>query len=386
MSQQLKRQHVPLAFAAGALTALAFLVTCQERTISGSAADAAPSAPTQSATATPAAAAPLAPSDYTDDERNTIEVFRRATPSAVFVTQNQLVMDWREGRALEVPAGSGSGFVWDKEGHVVTNYHVIQQAKSLTVTLMNHRNFPAKIVGAEPRKDIAVLEITAPAELLVPIERPQVPTRVEVGQKVLAIGNPFGLDQTLTTGVVSALGREVDGIGGVRIREMIQTDAAINPGNSGGPLIDSRGRLLGMNTMIFSKSGASDGIGFAVPASTILRVVPQILLSGKADQVGIGVDIDPQQRIERRLGIAGVLVLGVNPDSPAGRAGLRGTQRTLGGLQLGDFIVAVDGQAIRTYDDLYQVMDQHHAGDKVRLTLRREDTVLQLELPLVLLP
>jgi S1-C subfamily serine protease len=326
------------------------------------------------------------PNGRTEDEQNTIDVFRRSANAAVFVTQHQLVVDYFRGRALEVPAGSGSGFVWDTQGHIVTNFHVIQNAKKLIVTLHDQKSFPAEIVGVEPRKDIAVLRIKAPAGSLVPITPPRANATVEVGEKVIAIGNPFGLDQTLTTGVVSALGREVDGIGGVTIREMIQTDAAINPGNSGGPLLDSSGSLIGMNTMIYSRSGASAGIGFAVPASAILRVVPQIIRTGRAEQVGIGVEIDPSQRLERHFGIRGVVVLAVTPGSPAERAGLRGITRLPTGLELGDVIVAIAGQPIEDYDDLYNTLDQHRAGEKLAFKVVRDGQPLEKSVELIVLP
>jgi S1-C subfamily serine protease len=315
---------------------------------------------------------PLSAGAAIEDERNTIGVFRAAAKSTVFVTEKQVVVDYFRGQAMEVPAGSGTGFVWDKEGHVVTNFHVVKDARSLTVTFDDNRIFEARIVGVEPRKDIAVIRVQAPGEALVPIQLPEKGQPLEVGQKAIAIGNPFGLDHTLTTGVVSALGREVQGIGGVSIRDMIQTDAAINPGNSGGPLLDSGGRLLGMNTMIYSRTGSSVGIGFAVPAATIMRVVPQIIRTGHAEQVGLGVSIDPEQRLERRAGIEGVVALSVKPGSPADKAGIVGIEQTAAGIRLGDVIVAIDGERIRNYDDLYNAFDKRKAGDKVEITLNRQ--------------
>jgi S1-C subfamily serine protease len=329
-----------------------------------------PAQPTSGAVAV-APIPPLSSGAALEDERNTIGVFRTAAKSTVFVTQKQVVVDYFGGQATEVPAGSGTGFVWDKEGHVVTNFHVVKDARSLTVTFDDHRILVARVVGVEPRKDIAVIRVDAPADALTPIMVPEKGQPVEVGQKTIAIGNPFGLDHTLTTGVVSALGREVQGIGGVSIRDMIQTDAAINPGNSGGPLLDSTGRLLGMNTMIYSRTGSSVGIGFAVPASTILRVVPQIIRTGRAEQVGLGVQIDPEQRLERRAGIEGVIALGVKPGSPADKAGVTGVEQTSNGIRLGDVIVAIDGERIRNYDDLYNAFDKHHAGDKIEITLSK---------------
>ncbi|HMI87794.1 MAG TPA: trypsin-like peptidase domain-containing protein [Polyangiaceae bacterium] len=315
---------------------------------------------------------PLSAGAALEDERNTIDVFRAAAKSTVFVTEKQVVVDYYRGQAMEVPAGSGTGFVWDKEGHVVTNFHVVKDARSLTVTFDDSRIFVARVVGVEPRKDIAVIRVDAPAEALVPIQLPEKGQPLSVGQKAIAIGNPFGLDHTLTTGVVSALGREMQGIGGVSIRDMIQTDAAINPGNSGGPLLDSGGRLLGMNTMIYSRTGSSVGIGFAVPASTILRVVPQIIRTGRAEQVGLGVQIDPEQRLERRAGIEGVVALSVKPGSPADKAGIVGIEQTTAGLRLGDVIVGIDTERIRNYDDLYNAFDKHKPGDKVEITLNRQ--------------
>lgn len=313
---------------------------------------------------------PLTASARIEDERNTISVFRAAAQSTVFVTQTRIVEDFFAGTLQEVPAGSGSGFVWDATGIIVTNFHVVQGARSLSVTFNDHETFDATIVGLEPRKDIAVLKVEAPAKLLVPI-RVAKGEQLEVGQKAIAIGNPFGLDHTLTTGVISALGRQVQGAGGVSIRDMIQTDAAINPGNSGGPLLDSSGQLIGMNTMIYSKSGGSAGIGFAVPVSTISRIVPQIVKTGRAEQVGIGVGVDPQQQLERRLGLEGVIVLHVPERSPAAAAGLRGLRRTRRGIALGDVIVGVDGARIVHFDDLYTALDSHKPDDTVKLTVLR---------------
>ncbi len=288
-------------------------------------------------------------------------------------------------RRTKKPRAQARDFVWDDAGYIVTNFHVVADARSLTVTLHDQRTFPAQVVGTEPRKDIAVLKIDAPAGALSAITRHQGRVDLEVGQKVIAIGNPFGLDQTLTTGVISALGRQVDGIGGVKIREMIQTDAAINPGNSGGPLLDSTGRLIGMNTMIYSKSGASAGIGFAVPASTIARVVPQLIKQGHVEQVGIGIDIDPSQRLERRLGMRGVIVIAARPDSPAAQGGIKGLSRTMSGLELGDVIVGIDDKAIENYDDLYNALDVRKPGETIKVTLVRENHKVEVSVKLVTL-
>jgi S1-C subfamily serine protease len=345
-------------------------IDCNSRKTGSAAAPAASSSPL-AALPQPAPLPPLGPGAILEDERNTINVFRTAAKSTVFVTEKQVVVDYFRGQALEVPAGSGTGFVWDTLGHVVTNFHVVKDARSLTVTFDDNRIFVARVVGVEPRKDIAVIRVDAPADALVPIRLPEKGEQLEVGQKVVAIGNPFGLDHTLTTGVVSALGREVQGIGGVSIRDMVQTDAAINPGNSGGPLLDSSGRLIGMNTMIYSRSGGSAGIGFAVPVSSIMRVVPQILRTGSAEQIGLGIQIDPQGRLERRARIDGVIVLSVMPGTPADKAGITGVEQNSTGIRLGDVIVAIDGERVRNYDDLYNTFDKHQPGDKVEVTLSK---------------
>jgi S1-C subfamily serine protease len=346
-----------------------------------------PAPGTASAAPAPVDIPPLSPDARTEDEKNTIAVFRAAARSTVFVTEKQLVVDYFRGLAEEVPAGSGTGFIWDTDGHVVTNFHVVKGARSLTVTLHDHRSFEAVVVGVEPRKDIAVLRIKAPRDALHPLPLPADKSHyLEVGQKAIAIGNPFGLDQTLTTGVISALGREVQGIGGVSIRDMVQTDAAINPGNSGGPLIDSGGRLIGMNTMIFSRSGSSAGIGFAVPVTSIARVVPQIIRTGHAEQIGLGIQIDPAQRLERRADIHGVVVLHVIPGSPAEKAGIRGIEQDLSGITLGDVLVAIGKDAIENYDDLYNTLDHHHAGERVDISLRRNGKTVTVPIDLVALP
>ncbi|MBX3205939.1 MAG: trypsin-like peptidase domain-containing protein [Labilithrix sp.] len=336
------------------------------------------------ASATPPPVPPLSPGARTEDERNTIGVFKSCAPSTVFVTQTRVMVDYFAGVAQEVPAGSGSGFVWDDAGHIVTNYHVVDGARSLTVTFHDQQQFEAKVVGLEPRKDIAVLKVEAPAKLLVPIKVAKA-TQLEVGQKAVAIGNPFGLDHTLTIGVISALGRQVQGAGGVSIRDMIQTDAAINPGNSGGPLLDSTGQLIGMNTMIYSKSGSSAGIGFAVPVATIQRIVPQIIKTGRAEQLGLGIGIDPMQKLERRLGLRGVVVLAVPPNSPAAKAGMRGVTQTGRGIALGDIIIGVDDARIETFDDLYTALDAHKPDDTVKVTVVRGEETTSMPVKVVVL-
>ena len=320
-----------------------------------------------------------------EDEQNTVDIFDNAGPGTVFVTQNQIVRDRYTMRATEVPSGSGSGFIWDTDGHIITNYHVIDGSSHLTVTLYNQKTYPAKLVGGEPKKDIAVLKIDAPADELTPIPRPDDTYELAVGQKAIAIGNPFGLAHPITTGIISAMGRDQLGYGGVTIRDMIQTDASINPGNSGGPLLDSSGQLIGMNTMIFSKSGASAGIGFAVPFSTIKRVVPQIIRTGKAQQIGLGISILPDA-IARRNGIQGVIVRQVANNSPAALAGLRGVEQNYRGTYIGDVIVGIDDKKVTNYDTLYNALDTHQPGDTIQVKIRREGKIISLPVELYVLP
>jgi S1-C subfamily serine protease len=305
------------------------------------------------------------------DEENTIQVFKAAAASVVFVTniivRQDIFMD-----DFAIPQGSGSGFIWDREGHIVTNFHVVAGGNEFLVTLQDHTELKAELVGSEPRKDIAVLRVKAPPDKLKPLPLGD-SGRLQVGQKTLAIGNPFGLDNTLTAGIVSALGRQVRSVGGVTIRDMIQTDAAINPGNSGGPLLDSGGNAIGMNMMIFSPSGASAGIGFAVPVNTIKKIVPQLIKYRQAAQPGIGITVLRDDLKYRLLGdVAGVVVHEVEAGLPAARAGVRGIRRDFTGqLAIGDVIVGIDGQPVKDYDDLYNALDRHKVGDAVAFVFLR---------------
>ena len=315
------------------------------------------------------AAAPLGAA-LMPDEENTIAVFKAAAPSVVFVTNIAVRQDFYMDE-FAIPQGSGSGFVWDREGHIVTNYHVVAGGDAFLVTLKDHTELQAELVGAEPRKDIAVLRVKARADQLKPLALGD-SGRLQVGQKTLAIGNPFGLDNTLTTGIVSALVRQVLSIGRVTIRDMIQTDAAINPGNSGGPLLDSDGQLIGMNMMIYSPSGASAGIGFAVPADTIKRVVPQLIRYGRSVQAGIGISVLRDDQKYQLLGDApGVVVREVEAGLPADRAGVHGIRFSGGRLSLGDVIVGADGRPVKDYDDLYNALDRHKVGDVVEFAFLR---------------
>ena len=269
---------------------------------------------------------------------------------------------------MEIPAGVGSGIVWDTDGHIVTNFHVVEHAARAEVVLSDGSAYSAKIVGTAPDKDLAVLHIDAPPSKLRPLAI-GTSNNLLVGQKVLAIGNPFGFDQTLTTGVISGLGREITSVTRHPIHDVIQTDAPINPGNSGGPLLDSSGRLIGINTAIYSPSGASAGIGFAVPVDTINRIVPQLIKYGKIARPGLGVNI-VSDRIAQRYGVDGVIILQVAPGSAAAAAGLHGIhQGPAGRWMLGDVIVGIDGQAIHRQVDLYNALENHKVGDKIKVTV-----------------
>jgi len=331
---------------------------------------------------------PPSPGARLEAERNVIQVFKAAAPATVFVTQKRMVRDWSM-RALEVPSGTGTGFLWDTAGHVVTNYHVVDSGRTqgrYTVTLHSQKTYDAQLLGGDPNKDIAVLRLLNCDEPLTPLPLLPPEERLEVGQTAIAIGNPFGLDHTLTTGVISALGREVQGYGGVTIRDMIQTDASINPGNSGGPLIDSGGHLIGMNTMIFSKTGSSAGIGFAVPVSAIRRVVPQVIQTGRVQVPGIGIEPLPDH-YAARAGIAGVVVTRVFPNSPAALAGIRGLQQDRRGeILLGDIVVGIEDHKVADYDDLYNALDRFKVGDEVRVKLIRAGQPHVVSLRLVDLP
>ncbi len=323
-----------------------------------------------------------APGQLTEDEKNTIEVVKKAQNSVVFITNIKFVRDFFSWTEEAVPQGSGSGFIWDDQGHVITNYHVILDGDLFNVTLPNQEERQARLVGIEPKKDIAVLKIEGNLKGLQPIKIGS-SSQLQVGQKVIAIGNPFGFDHTITTGIVSALGRSMPGIGGVTIRDMIQTDAAINPGNSGGPLLNSAGELIGMNTMIASPSGASSGIGFAIPVDTIKKIVPQIIKYGRVIRPGLGVTL-LADRYARRLGVEGAIIYEVPRDSEAYQKGLRGlTRDRLGRLSIQDIIVGIDGKKVRSYDDLYNILDDYKVGDRVTLTVERDGKTRKVELTLV---
>ncbi|MCI0682155.1 MAG: trypsin-like peptidase domain-containing protein [Gemmataceae bacterium] len=329
-----------------------------------------------------AKAPPITPrGELADDEKTTIAIFNKASPSVVHITTSNVRASPFSLDLLQIPRGAGTGFIWDDDGHVVTNFHVIQGADAARVTLNDHSDWQGRLVGAYPDRDLAVLVIDAPKARLRPLDI-GASHDLQVGQKVFAIGNPFGLDQSLTTGVISALGREIESVTRRAIKDMIQTDAAINPGNSGGPLLDSAGRLIGVNTAIFSPSGAFAGFGFAIPVDSVRRVVPQLIRDGKVSRPRLGVQLAPEH-IVRQLGLKGVLILDVEPDSAAAKAGLRPTQRDdAHRIQLGDLIVAVAETPIRTAADLLDALERHNAGDTVSLTILRNGAKLQIAVTL----
>lgn len=321
------------------------------------------------------------PPELGADEKATIAVFERASRSVVYITNTSIRSDPWSFNEFEVPQGSGSGFVWNKEGHIVTNFHVVYGADQINVILSEQGNYRARVVGLDPDHDLAVLQIQAPEDQLVPLPIGS-SNDLRVGQKVLAIGNPFGLDHTLTTGVVSALGRTIKSMTQRTIEGVIQTDAAINPGNSGGPLLDSAGRLIGINTQIVSPSGAYAGIGFAVPVNTVNRIVPELIKYGKVIRPGLGVTLVPDQ-IAQRWGITGVIIGRVAPGSAAERAGLRGTRETLTGrVELGDVVVAIDGKPVQVLDDFMGTLERYQVGDRVVLDVMRGNRRQQMSVTL----
>jgi len=319
--------------------------------------------------------------DLAEDEKTTIAIFREASPSVVHITTSNVRKDTVSLDLLQIPRGSGSGFIWDQDGHVVTNYHVIQGADVAHITLSDHSSWRGQLVGSYADKDLAVLKINAPKNKLRPIAI-GAGQDLQVGQKVFAIGNPFGLDQSLTTGVISALGREIESVSRRTIKDMIQTDAAINPGNSGGPLLDSAGRLIGVNTAIFSPSGAYAGVGFAISVDEVNRVVPQLIRNGKISRPRLGVQLAPDQ-VSRQLGVKGVLILDVEKDSPAEKAGLQPTQRDENNrIVMGDVIRSIDDKPIASGNDLLDILEKHQSGDKLRLKVLREGTEREVDVTL----
>lgn len=322
-----------------------------------------------------------------EDEKNTVDIFQSTVKSVVHISNIRVARrrtGWFSMDSIEVPAGSGSGFLWDDKGHLVTNYHVIDKGDSFKVRFhKDSKEYEAKFVGGEPTKDIAVLKLKEIPSNAQPITVGKSANLV-VGQKALAIGNPFGLDHTLTTGVVSALGRKIQGFSNIKIYGMIQTDTSINPGNSGGPLLNSRGQLIGMNTMIYSNSGSSAGVGFAVPVDTISRLVPQLIKHGKIIQPGLGVNPLENYYYDYFNIEEGLVIKAVKPGSPAEKAGIKGIEQDRNGrYYLGDVIVGIDDKPVSNFDDIYNILGNYSVGDKVKVSLKSGKKVRDVQVQLI---
>ena len=324
--------------------------------------------------------------DLTPEEKGTIAIFRHNNPAVVYISTVKKVVNIWTRDISEIPSGTGSGFLWDKYGHVITNYHVVEENKTARVRLNDKKSYTARVIGKSKRHDIAVLKLDGVKNLPRPIQ-PGSSKSLIVGQKVYAIGNPFGLDHTLTTGIISALGRSIKN-STLDMDDLIQTDAAINPGNSGGPLLDSAGRLIGMNVAIYSPSGASAGIGFAIPVDNVNRVVPNLIKNGRyvRPYVGISANDTANSLLIKELGITGLLVLEVAKDSPAHKAGLIDSKLVNGDLILGDVIQAIDGEPIEDVNDFLNIIEKHQLNDTVMLELlRKGKTKLKVPLHLFML-
>lgn len=307
--------------------------------------------------------------DLAEDEKTTIELFRKVSKSVVYITTITVGRDFSMN-LLEIPKGTGTGFVWDDQGHIVTNYHVIRGGNRVRVTLADQTSWDAQFVGGSPERDLAVLKIDAATDRLFAIDVGE-SSNLEVGQKVFAIGNPFGLDQTLTTGVVSGLGRQIPTESGVVISDLIQTDAPINPGNSGGPLLDSAGRLIGVNTAIYSPSGVSAGVGFAIPVDAVQRVVPQLISKGEIRHAGLGARYLPDNVTRQANLPPGVLIYQVGDGSAAKKAGLVPLSEKSDGTFECDLIVGVEQTKIASVRELYTALQQFDVGQTVTLTVIR---------------
>ena len=321
------------------------------------------------------------------EERTNVNVFKQASPSVVNICTKKALTARSGDLVLElgrIPKGSGSGFIWDALGHVVTNYHVIRGADSVQVTLADGTEWDATVVSSAPEFDVAVLRLNTPPEGLRPLAIGR-SDDLEVGQKVFAIGNPFGLDQTLTAGIVSGLGRQIQSKSGENILGVIQTDAAINPGNSGGPLLDNEGRLIGINTAILSRSGGSSGVGFAVPVNTVRAAVPKLIAGLSNDRGFLGIALAPE-RISRQASDSGIAILQVTGDSPAQKSGLRAAQVTEDGVQWGDILMSIDGREVTTSENAIEVLQDRNSGDDVLLGIKRGEEFLRVNVRLASRP
>ena len=317
-------------------------------------------------------------------EKTNIEIFREASPSVVFITSLADRIDFWTRDITRIPRGTGSGFVWDANGHIVTNFHVIQDASAVHIRLNDQRTYKAVFVGASPDHDLAVLRMPIVNDMPAPLPIGS-SHDLQVGQAMYAIGNPFGLDYSLTTGVVSALNRSLDTESGATINGLIQTDAAINPGNSGGPLLDSAGRLVGINTAIYSPSGAFAGIGFAVPIDTVNRIVPQLVAHGRYQRPRLGITIDDRisEQVTQETGIKGVVVIGVERGSPAEAAGLRGARIVDGeNLLTSDIILSLGDHPIEDGESLLDTLEKYNIGDRVKLRYLRGSQERETEITL----
>ncbi|MFT5211831.1 MAG: S1-C subfamily serine protease [Flavobacterium sp.] len=310
----------------------------------------------------------------TDDERNNIAVFKKVGASVVFVTNTQLRRQRFSRNVLEIPKGSGTGFVWHESGLIVTNYHVVHGASKITITLDSGATHEASVVGTAPEKDIALLKIDAPDETLIPIPLGD-SASLSVGRKVLAIGNPFALDTSLSVGVVSALGREIKSVNNRTIKNVIQTDAAINPGNSGGPLLNSMGELVGVNAAIYSPSGASAGIGFAIPVNTLKIIIPQLIEHGKLFRPILGIETLTDYWT-KKLRVKGIAILSVKKGYPAEQAGMIGVREDRrGNIHLGDVIIAINDEPVTNEDSLLSLLERFEPGDKVKVTTLKVEEI-----------
>lgn len=313
------------------------------------------------------------PESLAEAEKSIINLFDTSVPSVVYITTTNLERNYWNRNVTEIPRGSGSGFIWDTDGHIVTNYHVIQGADKATVTMYDQTSYEAELVGVAPDKDLAVLKIIAPKDKFIAISKGN-SEGLRVGQSVLAIGNPFGLDYTLTTGVISALGREINSTNEIKIKDVIQTDAAINPGNSGGPLLNSNGELIGVNTAIYSPSGAYAGIGFSIPVDEVKSAVPDLIQYGKIRRPVLGVELLPGNTAQERLGLSGALIMNIIEGKGAEAAGLKATTRSRNGqIVLGDLIVGVNGVKISNNSDLVLALEDYKPGDIVDIEFIRND-------------
>jgi len=322
-------------------------------------------------------------SEFLQLEKRIIDIYDTNVPSVVNVANIKYASNWFYGEEIEVPQGAGTGFVWGADGHIVTNFHVVQGGDSFVVTFhKDKKQYKAKVVGTDPKNDIAVLKLIERPKVLKPIHIGTSNT-LKVGQLAMAIGNPMGFEHSISRGIISALGRKMQGIGGVKIHDMIQTDAAINQGNSGGPLLSSKGEVIGMNTMIVSRSGSSAGLGFAVPVDTISRVVPQLIKHGKVIRPGLGIGVLEDHVRDQYVGSKGVVLSFVDPEGAAGKAGLKGMMRDrYGRIYLGDIILKVDDKEVNTRDDIFHILEEYKIGETITLEYLRDQKKNKLQLKL----